>query len=117
MKRSDIIKEEIDKLNKELEQTLVEEAKILLWKDDFSADCETIGFNNITKMKAILNELHKGSVLLCEHGAFGEFKVWMNPQRNRTFVFPVGTQSQQINEGNVVNFMLRYPTTWFILNE
>lgn len=122
MKRSEKLKIEITALTEERKKALKEESKVLIWKDDCrerkdSEKEETICFFNLSKARLLLTALNEGKALLLEHGAMGDYVVYMNPQRNRINVERQQKQrDHEINEDNVMSFIVWHAGDWYDVN-
>ncbi len=120
MKKSEEIKLKIEALEKEYQKARAEESEELIWDDEahYHKGDETIGFFNLTKARVILKESHNGKQLLIKHGAYGNYLAKMNPQRNRIFVeHQTNEKHKDINEANILNFVMSYPGNWYVVNE
>jgi hypothetical protein len=120
------IEEDIRELQKELVASKEHYGKILYWdtKNDHNESNDFVGMYNITKLKAILSELVKGTKLLYIHEYYGKYHVYMNPPRNRILVYKInqnGSEEYSENKGvcedRILNFIMYCPGSWYIINE
>lgn len=125
MKDSERLREEIAELEAKLTVAIQQESFTLICDAEYGRAKEfkdAIGFFDITKLKRILKALHEGKVLVVEHLAHGRYRVYMNPQRNRIFVyglkrdsFIVDSKIKKITESTIINYMLKYPCDWYAM--
>ena len=78
---------------------------------------EEIGSYNIDKLCRILSSLHEGNYLLMQHEVYGEYRIHMNPQRNRIVITEMQKTNKHITENEIFAFMLVYPSNWYIVSD
>lgn len=111
MEKPEIIREKIELLKKQLEESENYHRYQLI--EELNSD-EEIGFFKIGRAKRILKLLYDGVVLLLSHEIYGDYEVSMNTNRNRTLVKCVGDHEPSINEENIMTFIVWCNGKWFI---
>lgn len=108
MRTPEEVKKDIQKLEKELEDSknYYQFTKIT----DDSVREKMIGFFNIGNAELILTLLDGGKELQYRHGVYGNVIVRMNPQRNRILV----SENKSITEQNILTFILWATGEWYV---
>jgi len=121
MRKPNEIQKELDEITEKLKKELSESKAYHEWE---KLDCETddtVGFHDLGKMRTILAFLYAGHTLKVHHGGFGDYAVYMNPQRNRILVDPIkkicsvliNGKDEGITEEKILGFICNYPTIWY----
>lgn len=111
MERPEIIEEKINKLKKELEQSIEHYKYEFICNSDWSD--EMIGFFNIGNGKKVLQLLHDGKELQYRHEVYGKVNVKMNQQRNVILV----SYNKGINGSNILTYIFNAAGEWWLNTE
>lgn len=109
MDKPEEIQKKIDELQKLLKESKAYHEYTPL--EDVKVNESDTGFFDLKRAEKILKLLHLGFTLQYRHKYNGTVNVKMNPQRNRILV----TDSSQITENNILNYILRH-SEWFLKN-
>jgi len=131
MEKPEVIEKKIEELKKQLQESK-RYYKYELICDRNSSD-ETIGFFDIGQAKKILTLLNDGKKLQYKHLVYGEFNVYMNPQRNGILVkntddsdleyalyngcSTVYVNKSPINENTIMSFIIGNYGEWYLDTE
>jgi len=131
MERPEVIEQKIEELKIQLEESKRHYQYEFVCNSDWSD--EMIGFFNIGNAKKILSLLYEGKELQYRHAVFGNFIVYMNPQKNRILVkdengerlesqsfngfvnsSTVTVYKSPVNEDTIMSFIVWHTGGWYL---
>lgn len=111
------IPKEIEKKIEDLKIQLKESKKFYQYElIPYKETEEDFGFFKISHAKKILKLLHEGKKLQYRHGLYKDVDVFMNPQKNRILVSGNEYVREDINEDNIMTFIIWVNGDWYLKN-